>query len=65
MAKKNANARRAGALERLKAQLKSGVKPEKVDGKTTNNTVMLTTTDEHRINSLIDKLTQRINHSTV
>jgi hypothetical protein len=41
--------RREKALSRLKTQLASGVKPEKVDGKTTKNTISLDDSDKRRI----------------
>lgn len=48
--------RREATLARLESQLASGVKPEKVNGKTTQNKVKLSETDVKRINSEISKL---------
>lgn len=41
--------RRESARKLLEAQLKRGTKPEKVDGKTTNNMIPLTETDKKGI----------------
>jgi hypothetical protein len=48
--------RREGAKERLEAQLKTGKKPEKVNGKTTMNSVSLTEFDKKRINNEINAI---------
>lgn len=48
--------RREGAKERLELQLKTGKKPEKVNGKTTTNSVPLTEFDKKRINKEIDAI---------
>ena len=40
--------------------MSSGVKPLKVDGKTTNETIPLTDGDKNRINKEIEKLKSRI-----
>jgi hypothetical protein len=60
MAKKNVTPRRERTLERFNTQLLSGVKPEKVNGKTTNNLVSLTPEDVLRINKQVGILTERI-----
>jgi hypothetical protein len=41
--------RQKNALERLEAQLASGTKPEKIDGKTTNTRVAISDHDKKRI----------------
>ena len=48
--------RRESAKERLEVQLKTGKKPEKVNGKTTMNNVPLTEFDKKRINKEIDAI---------
>jgi hypothetical protein len=48
--------RRETTLARLESQLTSGVKPEKVNGKTTNTKVKLTDSDVKRINGEVGKL---------
>jgi len=48
--------RRESAKKQLEAQLKSGKKPEKIDGKTTSKMVALTDADKTRINREIDVL---------
>ena len=48
--------RRESAKGRLEAQLKSGKKPEKVNGKTTLNNVPLTEFDKKRINNEINAI---------
>ena len=48
--------RREATLARLESQLVSGVKPEKVNGKTTNTKVKLTDSDVKRINGEVGKL---------
>lgn len=52
--------RRASVIKRLEAQLKSGVKPVKVDGRTRQETVELTETDVKRIRKEIETLNKRI-----
>ena len=52
--------RREGALARLEAQLKSGKKPEKVDGKETGKKVELTDKDKTRIQKEITTLKERV-----
>lgn len=52
--------RKISALARLEAQLKSKVKPEKVDGKTTTKNISLTESDEKRIKAEIEKLTKAV-----
>ena len=52
--------RREGALARLEAQLKSGKKPEKNDGKETSKKVELTDKDKTRINKEITILKERV-----
>jgi hypothetical protein len=47
------NLRRDGALKQLKEQLASGQKPEKINGKTTNNMIPHTDRDKKRINGEI------------
>lgn len=49
--------RREGAKQRLEAQLKTGTKPEKINGKTTNKMVALTPADIARINREIEAIT--------
>lgn len=53
--------RRQSALSLLEAQIKSGEKPEKINGKTTENMIPLTEIDKKRINNDIQKLKTRIN----
>ena len=48
--------RRASAKARLEAQLKRGTKREKINGKTTDNFIPLTTGDIARINRELDAL---------
>lgn len=48
--------RRAGAKERLEAQLKRGTKLEKVNGKTTAKMIPLLPADITRINKEIDAI---------
>ena len=48
--------RREGAKQRLEAQLKSNVKREKVNGKTTDNFIPLTTGDIARINRELEAI---------
>lgn len=48
--------RRAGALQRLEAQLSHGNKPEKINGKTTSNMIPLTEGDKKRIAREIETL---------
>jgi len=48
--------RRNSAKTMLEAQLKRGTKPEKVNGKTTNNIVQLTDGDKKRIQREIEIL---------
>ena len=48
--------RKISALGRLEAQLKSKMKPERVDGKTTMKKISLTESDEKRIKAEISKL---------
>lgn len=48
------------ALERLQEQLAKGVKPEKLDGKTTNNMVSLDERDKFRIKNEIVALNTHI-----
>jgi hypothetical protein len=48
--------RKESTLARLESQLVSGVKPEKVNGKTTEKKIKLTETDVKRINNEIGKL---------
>jgi len=52
--------RQTGALERLEAQLKSGKKPLKVDGKTINEVIDLTEGDTKRIKSQIEILKKQV-----
>lgn len=54
------NRSRQSALNLLEKQLSSGVKPLKVDGKTTNETTPLTDGDKNRINKEIERLKSRI-----
>lgn len=54
------NIRRVKALQRLEAQIKSGVKPLKLDGKTTNKTENLNEKDLKKIESQIATLKERI-----
>lgn len=52
--------RRAGALARLESQQSSGVKPEKIDGKTTGKMVKFTEKDTKRIEREITILKKRV-----
>ena len=52
--------RREGALSRLKAQLKSNKKPEKIKGKSTGKIVELGDNDKKRINNEIEVLNKRV-----
>lgn len=52
--------RRKTALEALENQLAGKTKPEKIDGKTTENRVELTDTDIERIKKQIAVLKSRI-----
>ena len=52
--------RRKNALERLQTQLEQGVKPVKVNGRTTNETTSLLESDKIRIQKQIEKLSQKI-----
>ena len=45
--------RKISALERLEAQLKSKMKPQRVDGKTTTKKIPLSESDEKRIKAEI------------
>ena len=51
--------RRKSALDRLTKQLEVGVKPEKVNGKTTNNQISLTDKDRKRIEKEIEILSNK------
>ena len=57
--------RRNSALQLLEGQLKNGTKPQKVDGKTTTTTELLTEIDKKRINKEIDSLKKKLNKSSV
>ena len=57
------NVRRTSAKSLLEAQLKSGVKPEKVNKKTTTNMVELTPADKKRIEKELEILTKKLNKS--
>lgn len=59
MKKHNTTRRRLTALEGLEKQLKSGKKPEKIKGKTTDNMVDLTDSDKKRIKEQITILKER------
>jgi len=48
--------RRESARKQFEAQLKRGTKPEKVNGKTTNNMIALTPADITRINREIERI---------
>jgi len=48
--------RRESAKKRLEAQLLSGKKPEKINGKTTSKLVALNESDRKRINEQIEKI---------
>lgn len=52
--------RQQGALERLEAQLKTGKKPLKVDGHTTNQITDLTEGDVKRIKTQIEVLRKQV-----
>ena len=58
--KKGQYERRKGVLDRLTAQLKSGKKVKKVDGRTTTVKVDLTEGDKNRIKNEISTLEKRI-----
>jgi hypothetical protein len=49
--------RRESAKQRLEAQLKTGTKPEEINGKTTSKMVALTDGDKTRIKREIEVLT--------
>ena len=51
--------RRENAKKMLEAQLLRGTKPEKINGKTTNNTVALTPADITRINREIEAINNK------
>jgi hypothetical protein len=51
--------RRENAKKMLEAQLLRGTKPEKVNGKTTNNMIPLTTGDITRINREIEEINNK------
>lgn len=53
--------RREGAKQRLEAQLKTGTKPEKINGKTTTNMVELSDDDKKRIKREIETLSKSKN----
>jgi len=55
--------RRQDAQNRLETQLKQGTKPEKINGKTSLNTVELTDFDKKRIIKELDILTKYLNKS--
>jgi hypothetical protein len=57
--------RRESAKGRLEAQLKRGTKPEKINGKTTNNMISLTDTDIARINKELDVLNNPKKKTTI
>jgi hypothetical protein len=52
--------RQTGALERLQAQLKSGKKPLKVDGRTTDEITDLSEGDVKRIKKQIEVLEKAV-----
>ena len=52
-------ARKTRALVRLEAQLKSGVKPEKVNGKTTQKQIPLNDSDKKRLGKVVETLKSR------
>ena len=60
MATVQKQSRRQRALTMLETQLKSGVKTEKVDGKTTGNKVPLSEQDTKRLKKEIENLTQSL-----
>lgn len=49
------------SLERMNAQLKSGMKPEKIDGRTTDNLIPMSQKDIMRLKNEILVLSNRIN----
>ena len=51
--------RRENAKKMLEAQLLRGTKPEKIDGKTTNNMVALSPADITRINREIEAINNK------
>jgi hypothetical protein len=51
--------RRENAKKMLEAQLLKGTKPEKINGKTTNNMVALTPADITRINREIEAINNK------
>lgn len=55
-----AKERRRSVLTRLEAQLKSGRKPEKVDGKSTTNLIQLGEKDIKRITKEMETLKNRV-----
>jgi len=52
--------RRNSALQLLEAQLETGSKPEKIDGKTFNKRIPLTENDTKRINKEIENLKKKL-----
>lgn len=56
----NKTQRRESTLGRLQAQLKSGIKPLKEDGKDTGKTIKLTEKDIERIKKEITTLKERV-----
>jgi|AntRauTorcE11897_2_1112592.scaffolds.fasta_scaffold128144_2 hypothetical protein len=56
----NKTTRRESALARLQAQLKSGKKPQKVEGKDTGKKTELTENDSKRIQKEITVLKERV-----
>jgi len=56
----NKTSRRQGALARLEAQLKSGKKPQKVEGKDTGKKTELTENDTKRIQKEITLLKEKV-----
>lgn len=54
------NLRRQSVLEKLKEQLSNNVKPLKVNGKTTGDSVELSEKDKTRISAEIDILTRKL-----
>ena len=56
----NKKGAREKALVRLQNQLKSGTKPDRVDGKTTSNRVPLTDSDKTRIGKEMEFVNKKI-----
>jgi hypothetical protein len=52
--------RKVSAFNRLEAQLKTGSKPEKVDGRTTTNNIQLSESDKNRMKKELETLQKSV-----